>query len=183
MQLKIVQYPDPILKRKSVPIAKVDKETQKLVEDMFETMYAAPGVGLAGVQVGILKRILVIDVGRLEDNQRRPDPLVVINPEIKVREGKIQWEEGCLSLPHFTLPMERAKKLVVEGLDRNGKPIKVIGEDLLAVAFQHEIDHLDGKLLVDQISRLKRDLYRRKLEKHEPFEDEVEKGTGPAYLG
>lgn len=182
MLLKIVKYPDLILKKVSKPVEKIDKEIQKLIEDMFETMCAAPGVGLAAVQVGVLKRILVIDIGRMEGEQRKPDPLVVINPVIKIAEGQIEWEEGCLSLPGFTLPMIRSKKLVVEGLDRNGNPAKILGEDLLAVALQHEIDHLDGILLVDRLSRLKRDLYRKKLERNDPLE-EVEKGSGPVYLG
>ncbi len=182
MPLKIVQYPDPILKKKSVPVQKVDKDTQKLIEDMFETMYAAPGVGLAAVQVGVLQRVLVIDVGRLEDGKRRPDPLAIINPVIVEREGKIEWEEGCLSLPEMVIPMERSKKIVVAGLDATGQPIKIAGEDLMSVAFQHEIDHLDGLLLVDRLSRLKRELYRKQLEKQGP-EEPVEKGVGPVYLG
>lgn len=180
--LEIVKYPDPVLKKKAAPVEKVDREIGRLIEEMFETMYAAPGVGLAAPQIGISKRILVIDVGRLEGEARRPDPMALVNPIIKTREGKIVWDEGCLSLPHLIIPIERSKKVIVEGLDRTGKPITVAGEDLLAVAFQHEVDHLDGVLLVDRLSRLKRDLYRQKLERGESFE-EVAKGTGPAYLG
>lgn len=186
MVLEIVKYPSPILKKKSTPVEKVDRETQDLIENMFETMYAAPGVGLAAPQVGVLKRILIVDVGRLEGETHKPDPRVLINPmirpAIKTREEKIIWEEGCLSLPQLTISVERSKRIVVEGLDRDGKPVKYLGEDLLAVAFQHEIDHLDGILLVDRLSRLKRDLYKKKLERHEAFE-EVERGSGPAYMG
>ncbi len=182
MLLNIVQYPDPLLKRKAEPVAQVDREIQKFIDDLFETMYDAPGVGLAAPQVGILKRILVIDVGRLEGETRHSDPKVIINPVIKSHEGKIIWEEGCLSLPQLIVPVERSQKVVVEGLNRDGKPITYLGEDLLAVAFQHEIDHLNGILLVDRLSRLKRDLYKKKLEKNEEVED-VERGKGPAYMG
>lgn len=196
MILNILKYPDPLLKKKSAPVEKVDKEIGELIENMFETMYAAPGVGLAAPQIGILKRILVIDVGRLEGlpslasagqaggqgETRKPDPKAIINPVIRTREGKITWEEGCLSLPSLIVPVERSRKIVVEGIDREGKAVKYLGEDLLAVAFQHEIDHLEGVLLVDRLSRLKRELYKRKLERHEKFE-EAEPGHGPAYIG
>lgn len=188
MILNILKYPDPLLKKKSESVEKVDREIQKLVEDMFETMYDAPGVGLAAPQIGILKRILIVDVGgRLEgEGKRKPDPKVLINPTIITREEKIIWEEGCLSLPQLIVPVERSKKIIVEALDQHGKMVKHLGEDLLAVAFQHEIDHLEGILLVDRLSRLKRDLYKKKLEKlarGERVEEEVEHGKGPAYIG
>lgn len=185
MTLNILKYPNPLLKQKSKPVDHVDQKTRELIDNMFETMYDAPGVGLAAPQVGILQRILVIDVGRLEGKTRTPDPKAIINPIFTSREGQITWEEGCLSLPELILPIERAQKVIVEGLDLNGKPIKYLGEDLLAVAFQHEIDHLDGILLIDRLSRLKRDLYKKKLEKHEPIErDEPPvKQHGPAYMG
>ncbi len=182
MILKIVKYPDPVLKKMSAPVARVDRETQQLIEDMFETMYDAPGVGLAAPQVGVLKRILVIDVGRLEDDSKKPDPMAIVNPVIKTREGKIIWEEECLSLPQLSVSMERSKKIVVEGLDQNGKTVSLSAEDLLSVAFQHEIDHLDGVLLVDRLSQLKKDLYKKKLAKREKTED-VERGHGPVYVG
>jgi peptide deformylase len=182
MILKILAYPNPILKQKAAPVARVDKNVQELIENMFETMYDAPGVGLAAPQVAVSQRILVIDVGRIEDGTRKADPKAIINPVIKSQEGKIIWEEGCLSVPDLIVPVERSQKVVVEGLDRNGKAIKFFGEDLLAVAFQHEIDHLEGILLVDRLSRLKRDLYRRKREKHEKYE-EILPGAGPAYIG
>lgn len=194
MILNIIKYPDPILRKKSIPVAQVNREIQELIANMFETMYDAPGVGLAAPQVAISKRLLVIDVGQLEpakggasEKNHKPDPKAIINPVIKTREEKIVWEEGCLSLPQLIVPVERSKKIVVEGLDQNGKPVKYIAEDLQAVAFQHEIDHLDGILLVDRISRLKRDLYLKKLQKiknHEPVEkEEIEHGRGPAYIG
>lgn len=186
MILEIVKYPSPVLKKKASPVGKVDRSIQELIENMFETMYAAPGVGLAAPQVGISQRILIIDVGRLENETYKPDPKVLINPVFKGKEGKIIWEEGCLSLPQLIIPVERSQKVVVEGLDRNGKPVTYLGEDLLAVALQHEIDHLDGILLIDRLSRLKRDLYKKKLEKNERPEkigEEVERGSGRAYLG
>ena len=186
MILEIVKYPDPILKKKSQPVARVDRELQTLVENMFETMYDAPGVGLAAPQIGVLQRILIVDVGRLEGETRKADPKVLINPKIVSREGKIAWEEGCLSLPRLLVPVERSQQVIVEAWDLDGKTIRHSGEDLLAVAFQHEIDHLDGILLVDRLSRLKRELYKKKLEKlarGEPVEDEVEQGKGPAYIG
>ncbi len=199
MILEIVKYPSAVLKKIAKSVEKIDAEIQKLIEDMYETMYDAPGVGLAAPQVGISKRILVVDVGRLEnpvdmrresgaggppdlEQTRKPDPKAVINPVITLREGKILWEEGCLSLPQLIVPMERTKKIVIEGLDRDGKPIKYLGEDLLAVAFQHEIDHLDGKLICDNLSNLKKDLYLKKLKKLAENGD-IEKGSGPVYMG
>lgn len=182
MILKILTYPNPLLKKKSVPVTQVDRAIQELINNMFETMYAAPGVGLAAPQIGILQRILVVDVGRLEGETHHPDPKVLINPTITTREGKITWEEGCLSLPQLIVPVERSKKIVVEGLDQDGQPVKYPGEDLLAVAFQHEIDHLDGILLADRLSRLKRDLYLQKLRKHESVE-KTEPLAGPVYMG
>lgn len=182
MLLKILTYPHPILKKKSEPVKEVDRSIQELIENMFETMYAAPGVGLAAPQIGILKRILVVDVGRLEGETHKPDPKVLINPVIKTREDKIVWEEGCLSLPNLIVPVERSKKIVVEGLDEKGKPIKHLAEDLLAVAFQHEIDHLDGILLADRLSQLKKELYLKKLKKHEAVEP-IKHGSGPVYMG
>lgn len=183
----ILKYPNPLLKKKSQPVEKVDREIQKLVEEMFETMYDAPGVGLAAPQIGILKRILIVDVGRLEGESHKPDPRVLINPVFLSQEGKIIWEEGCLSLPQLIVPVERSQKVVVEALDQHGKRVKHLGEDLLAVAFQHEIDHLEGMLIVDRLSRLKRDLYKKRLEKlargEKLEEPEIERSKGPAYIG
>ncbi len=186
MILDILKYPNPLLKKKSLPVGSVDAEIRRLVNNMFETMYAAPGVGLAAPQVGILQRVLVVDVGRLEGETRKRDPKVLINPRLLSREEKIVWEEGCLSLPQLIVPVERSKKIVVEALDQHGQLKKWSGEDLLAVAFQHEMDHLDGILLVDRLSRLKRDLYKKRLEKlarGEKVEEEIAHGKGPAYIG
>lgn len=129
---------------------------------MTETMYAAPGIGLAAPQIGVLERLIVVDIDH--ENPGR-NCLKLINPEIVKAEGQVLWEEGCLSVVDFTAEIKRAARLVVVGLDENGKEVKIEAEGLLAVALQHEIDHLNGKLIVDRVSRLKRDLYTRRLKK------------------
>jgi peptide deformylase len=182
MLLKIVQYPDPILKQKSTPVEEINKETRNLVSNMFETMYASNGVGLAAPQIGINKRILVIDVGKLENETTKPNPIALINPEFQSSEGKIVWEEGCLSLPNLLVEVERSAKVHVTGKDADGKDITILGEQLLAVALQHEIDHLNGIVLADRLSRMKRDLYLNKLNKNEQIDAPVPKGQKP-YLG
>ena len=160
--LPILLYPDPVLKSACAPVEKITKEIQKLVDDMAETMYAAPGVGLAAPQVGITKRVIVIDITWKEEEG--PQQLYqLVNPKIVHREGMIDWEEGCLSIPEFLQTMKRAQKVKVEALDRQGNPITIEAEDLLAICLQHEIDHLDGKLIIDKASRLKRNLYLEKL--------------------
>jgi len=174
MKLKIIEYPNPLLKQKCAPVERVTTETRTLIDNMFETMYAANGVGLAAPQVGIKQRVLIIDVGQIVDGESRPHPIALVNPTFQSQEGKITWEEGCLSLPDLIVPVERSEKVVVNALDPDGKEIKILGEQLLAVALQHEIDHLDGIILVDRLSRLKRDMYRKKLEKHEPIEEHIE---------
>lgn len=166
--LEILKYPDKRLREKS---RAVDPEEigkayfQELLDEMFHAMYAAPGVGLAAVQVGILKRMMVLDIGIDEGELIKRDPKVLINPIFKMHEGELVWEEGCLSCPDLVVPVKRAQKVVVEGLDRAGKPISIEGEDLLAVALQHEVDHMDGILILDKLSRLKQDLYRDKVKK------------------
>ncbi len=187
MLLDIVEYPSPILKQKSDSVASVNKEVRDLISNMFETMYAAHGVGLAAAQIGLSERILIVDVGRLENEETKPDPIALINPVIESKEGTITWEEGCLSLPELIVPVERSAKIIVTALNPDGKEIKLLGEELLAVALQHEIDHLEGVLLVDHISRLKRDLYSKKLSKRELIEEPIESpevvsGRKP-YLG
>lgn len=164
--LSIITYPNPLLKTVCEPVDKVTKEIQKLLDDMAETMYAAPGVGLAAPQVGILKRVIVLDVTWRDENSKRK-LYQLVNPKIVEKEGHIEWEEGCLSIPGFLYKMKRSKKVKVEALDKNGKPITIDAEDLLAVCLQHEIDHLDGKLIIDKASRLKRKLYLDKLKKAE----------------
>jgi peptide deformylase len=160
--LEILKYPDPRLSRIARPVDNIDGAIAQLVNDMLETMYAAPGVGLAANQVGALNRIIVLDIDH-ENPQKNSYKL--INPVIVRSEGEIVWEEGCLSVVDFTAEVRRAAQVEVLALDENAKEIKIEAEGLLAVALQHEIDHLDGKLFIDRISRLKRDLYSRKRKK------------------
>lgn len=160
--LEILKYPDPALKELSRPVNEVTGETIRLIRDMVDTMYAAPGVGLAAPQVGVLQRVIVLDV----DHEHPKKQLIkLINPEIRHAEGEVVWEEGCLSVRDFTAEIKRAAQVLVIGRDEKEKEVKVEAEGLLAVALQHEIDHLDGKLFIDRISRLKRDLYTRRIKK------------------
>ena len=158
----IVYYGDPVLEKPSEPVTEFNDELRKLVEDMFESMYAAHGVGLAAPQIGISKRIAVIDITFKEDPNAK---LVLINPEIIHTEGKQTQNEGCLSLPEFREPVSRARRATVRALDVTGKFFEATGEELLARAFQHEIDHLNGRLYIAHISGLKRDLIKRKVRK------------------
>src|SRR4051812_30170155 len=160
----IVKFGSPVLDKPSETVTVFDDELKKLIDDMFESMYAAHGVGLAAPQIGIRKRIAVIDVTFKEDPEAR---LVLINPQIIKLEGKISESEGCLSIPEFRENVTRAKKATVRAQDATGKFWEKTGEDLLARAFQHEIDHLDGKLYIHRISALKRDLMKRKIRKLE----------------
>ncbi|KAB2842054.1 peptide deformylase [bacterium] len=168
MVLDILKYPDKRLRERSQPVKPEEISSvafQKLLDDMFATMYAAPGVGLAAVQVGVLRRFMVLDVGIPEGELIKRDPKVLINPEFVSKEGEVVWEEGCLSCPDLTVPVKRAQRVVVKGLDREGQPYELAGEDLLAVALQHEVDHMDGILILDKLSRLKQDLYKDKIKK------------------
>lgn len=165
MLLEVLTYPHPFLKQKSQPVERVTAETRALITNMFETMYHENGVGLAAPQVGVGQRILVLDVGKLENETTKPDPIAIINPVIKTTEGSITWDEGCLSLPELIVPVERHGNIIVEGLDKDGQPLKILGEQLLSVALQHEMDHLEGVLLVDRLSRMKRNIYAKKREK------------------
>ena len=165
--LQILQYPNPLLREPARPIANIGGDVARLVEDLAETMYAAPGVGLAATQVGVAQRVIVLDVRR-EDEPPGTRLLKLINPEITARDGELVWEEGCLSVPELTAPVKRARRILVRAWTTEEKEVAVEAEELLAVALQHEIDHLDGKLFLDRLSRLKRDLYRarqRKLER------------------
>jgi peptide deformylase len=158
----IVKYGDMVLETEAKPVEKFGSELKKLVEDMFESMYAAQGVGLAAPQIGISLKLAVIDVTFKED----PDAKIVLaNPEIIKVEGKQAGQEGCLSLPEFREQVTRGKKVTIRAQDVNGKWYEKTGEDLLARAFQHEIDHLHGKLYISHISGLKRDLMKRKIRK------------------
>jgi peptide deformylase len=158
--LPILEFPDPRLRTRAAPVAQVDASIRKLIDDMFETMYAAPGIGLAATQVNVHKRVIVIDV-----TEDRSKPLALINPEIIAREGVEETEEGCLSVPGIYDKVTRAEKIQVKTLDRSGKQIEIEADGLLAVCIQHEMDHLEGKLFVDYLSELKRTRIRKKLEK------------------
>jgi peptide deformylase len=159
-KLTILEFPDPRLRTKAQPVETVDDALRQLIDDMFETMYAAPGIGLAATQVNVHKRVIVIDI-----SETRDQPLVLINPEILAREGVEEMEEGCLSVPGIYDKVKRAEKIRVRTLDRDGQTREFDADGLLAVCIQHEIDHLDGKLFVDYLSDLKRTRIRKKLEK------------------
>lgn len=163
--LDILKYPDPFLKTKAKPVTKVDDETKKLIGDMIETMYAARGIGLAATQVGVNKRVAVLDVPDCEDYQKGKNLLAIINPEIVSYEGEIEYEEGCLSIPGFTAEVKRFSSVVVTGLDKNGNALEINAGGLLAIALQHEIDHLNGMLFIDRLSKLKREMIKRKIKK------------------
>jgi peptide deformylase len=158
--LQILEYPDPRLRTKAKPVEIVDEEIRKLAADMLETMYAAPGIGLAATQVDVHKRMLVADVSEQHD-----DPHVFINPEILAKDGVEVMEEGCLSVPGIYERVERAEHIRLRAIGLDGEPFELEAEGLLAVCIQHEIDHLDGKLFVDYLSSLKRDRIRKRLEK------------------
>ena len=158
--LTILEFPDPRLRTKAQPITAFEPALQELIDAMFATMYAAPGIGLAATQVNVHKQLLVLDVSE-EKNQ----PLVLINPKIVERDGEQVYQEGCLSVPGIFADVERAEHIVVEALDRHGQPLRIDAHGLLAVCIQHEMDHLIGKLFVDYLSPLKRELVRKKLEK------------------
>ncbi|HEY3989962.1 MAG TPA: peptide deformylase [Acidobacteriaceae bacterium] len=158
----IVKFPDPILQRPSAPVTEFDDELRKLVADMFESMYAAQGIGLAAPQIGIAKRLTVID---LSNNKEPKDKIVLINPEITLKEGKQLEEEGCLSLPEIREKVRRSVRVMVKAQDEYGNWSEREGTELLARAFQHEIDHLDGVLFIFRISALKRDLILRRIKK------------------
>jgi len=159
---EIVKYPDPILQRPTEPVTEFDDDLRTLVDDMFESMYEAKGIGLAAPQIGVPKRITVIDLSFKENPK---DKIVLINPEIIYREGKQYEEEGCLSLPDIREKVSRASKVKVRAQNAKGEWFEIDGEELLARAFQHEIDHLDGVLFIFRVSALKRDLILRRIRK------------------
>ncbi len=159
-KLVILEYPDPRLRTRAQPVSVVDGAMRQLADDMIETMYAAKGIGLAATQVDVHKRLIVIDVSAEHDQ-----PQVFINPEILLREGLAPVQEGCLSLPGIYDKVPRATRIRVRALGRNGKPFELDAEGLAAVCIQHEMDHLEGKVFVDYLSELKRQLIRRRLEK------------------
>jgi peptide deformylase len=163
MVRKILKYGEPILEQRAEPITEFNTpELDQLIADMFETMYAAKGVGLAAPQIGLGKSISVIDISVGEDETKK---LVIINPEVVATEGKQVGEEGCLSIPGFREPVSRANKVTVKAFNEKGEPIELEGEELLARAFLHEIDHLKGVMFINHLSALKRDIIRRKIKK------------------
>jgi peptide deformylase len=161
--ISIRKLPDPVLRQEAEEITEINGKLQRLIDDMGDTMYAAPGLGLAANQVGHLHRLIVFDVSHKEKGPRKLQ--VVLNPCIVAGEGEIIHEEGCLSVPDFSAEVRRHAQVLVKGLDREGKPVEITGEGLLAVVLQHEIDHLNGVVFIDHISRLKRGLYLRRLKK------------------
>lgn len=161
---EVLKFPDPRLKQVSKPITEVDDALRELASDMIDVMYDEPGIGLAAPQVGALVRMFVIDT-EWSDEEIGQHPTVVLNPEISEREGSITWDEGCLSVPDYSAIVERDAKITLRGTDLDGNPIEETVEGLRAVCIQHEVDHLDGILFIDRISRLKRSMYVKKRKK------------------
>jgi len=158
----IITFPDPVLRKTAEKVTIFDEELMKLSQDMGETMYDAPGIGLAANQIGVLLQIVVIDISTTEKEKKF---ITLINPEISEGEGCVSDEEGCLSVIEYTAKVERFRKIKVTAQDLNGKPIEFVAEDRFARVIQHEVDHLHGKLFIDHISALKRSLYKKKLKK------------------
>jgi peptide deformylase len=163
--LNILHYPDPRLRTKAQPVKEVDEAIRRQIRDMFETMYAAPGIGLAATQVDFHQRLIVMDV-----SEDKTSPLTLINPEIISQEGEQQYDEGCLSVPGFYEPVDRAAKIRVRALDKDGQLFELDADGLLAVCIQHEMDHLEGKLFVDYLTEMKRQRIRKKLIKQQKHE-------------
>ncbi len=166
--LEILKYPHPILKKRSQEVEKIDGEVKKLIESMRETMYQANGIGLAACQVGVSQRVIVLDVSPMDPDQ---EFFAMINPEIVSEEGEVEFEEGCLSVPECVEKVKRKERVWVRGISPEGKEIEVRGEGILAIALQHEIDHINGILILDRISRLKREVYRNRLKKAKKKEE------------
>lgn len=160
--LPILQHPDPRLRQVAKPVREFDADLQRLIDDMFETMYDAPGVGLAATQVGVMLRLAVMDCAAKDEP---PEPLVIINPEVLSSSDRQEMDEGCLSVPDTSDKVPRFNRLHLRALDREGKPFELQAEGLMAQAIQHEIDHLDGKLYIDYLSSLKRERINKKLRK------------------
>jgi peptide deformylase len=160
--LEILKYPHPLLKKRCEEVDRIDGEVKKLIRDMTETMYQANGIGLAACQVGVSRRVIVVDVGPIDPEK---EFFAMVNPEVISEEGEIEHEEGCLSVPDCLEKLKRKEKVVVRGFSPAGKEIEISAEGMLAIAIQHEIDHLNGVLILDRISRLKREIYRNKLKK------------------
>ena len=168
---QILIIPDPLLRKVSEPVSSVNSEIKKLMDDMLETMYAAPGIGLAAVQIGVLKRIIVIDLSK--DGEKK-NPLFIVNPEITFKSNElISYEEGCLSIPNQFAEVKRPSSCKVNFLDYNGKKKEINANGLLATCIQHEVDHLDGILFIDHLSKLKKDLIIKKTKKQKKEIDRV----------
>lgn len=163
-KLTILEFPDPRLRTKAVPVTQFDAGLQTLIDDMFETMYTAPGIGLAATQVDVHKQLLVLDVSEGKDQ-----PMVFINPEVLTRAGEQVYQEGCLSVPGIYADVTRANQIRVRALNRQGEMFEIEADGLLAICIQHEMDHLAGKVFVDYLSPLKRDMVKKKLEKQRKF--------------
>jgi peptide deformylase len=166
-KLEIITLPDRKLRLKSDPVERVDDDLRKFMDDMLETMYDAPGIGLAAIQVGVPRRLVTVDVAQREEGEEaKPNPLFLVNPQILWRSDDIAVaEEGCLSIPEYFAEVERPAQVRVAYLDRDGKPQEIEADGVLAVCLQHEIDHLDGKLFIDHLSKLKRDMVIKKFAK------------------
>ena len=163
--LDIVIYPDPVLREKCQPVSEITDEIRQLIEDMTETMYDAPGIGLAASQVGSLHRVIIVDVGDDEESGSEGKLYQIINPEIVAESGSVESEEGCLSIPDVRESVKRSSDITVKGLDPEGNEISIDANGLLSICLQHEIDHLDGILFIDRISRLRRELIKSRLKK------------------
>ncbi len=166
--LEIVKYPHPVLKKKCEPVGEIDEEVRKLIDDMRETMYGASGVGLAACQVGVSRRVIVLDVSPLDPQHTF---FALINPEIISEEGEVDHEEGCLSVPDYLEKIKRKEKVCVRGLSPEGMEVEINGDGIFAIALQHEIDHINGILILDRVSQLKREIYRNKLKKEKRKEE------------
>jgi peptide deformylase len=160
--LEILKYPHPLLKKRCEKVDRIDGEVKKLIRDMTETMYQANGIGLAACQVGVSQRVIVVDVSPIDPEK---EFFAMVNPEVIFEEGEIEHEEGCLSVPDCLEKLKRKEKVLVRGFSPAGKEIEISAEGILAIAIQHEIDHVNGVLILDRISRLKREIYRNKLKK------------------
>jgi peptide deformylase len=162
---EIRKFPDPVLRRKTDHVTNINGTIERLIDDMVETMHAAPGVGLAANQVGVSLQVAVIDLSSREEKERRRPLLVIINPEVLSMEGSVVEEEGCLSIPEYAEKVKRAARVKVRAQDRTGKIFELEAEGLLAKALQHEIDHLNGLLFIDRLSPLKKSIFKRRLKK------------------
>jgi peptide deformylase len=166
--LEILKYPHPVLKKRSETVSRIDEEVRELIHNMRETMYGAGGIGLAACQVGVPRRVIVLDVSPMDPQHSF---FALVNPEIISEEGEIDHEEGCLSVPDCLEKVKRKEKVCVRGLSPQGMEIEIKGDGILAIALQHEIDHSNGVLILDRMSRLKREIYRNKLKKEKRKEE------------